>query len=118
MKTLKKSPNRLAVRIFRTTFAIKATIMKKRKEYPTIEEDGMIAAEPAMAYATRRTMPCISERMPFNYPKDYDPGIGPYNMKELNARIDKTEHDRNNPDKWIHVDDFWNAMRKEHLWLQ
>ena len=96
--------------------------MMGKKKYPiTEEEDGygcMTAAEPAAAYAIERAKPYLNERMAFDYPDDYDPGIGPYSTKEMNARIDKAEHDRSNPDKWIHVDDFWNAMRKEHLWLQ
>ena len=54
----------------------------------------------------------------FDYPADYDPGIGPYSIMEMNTRIDKAEHDRGNPDKWIRVDDFWSAMKKEHVWLQ
>ena len=85
------------------------------------EEDGlgcMTAAEPAVAYASTEDVQCLNANEAFDYPGDYDPGIGPYSMDEMNARIDTAEHDRNNPDKWIRVDDFWASMKKEHLWLQ
>ena len=59
----------------------------------------------------------LHEQRAFTYPKDYDPGIGPYSMKELNARIDRTEEDHGNPDNWIRVDNFWETMKKEHSWL-
>lgn len=65
-----------------------------------------------------QTAPYRDERVPFEYPIGYDPGIGPYSIKEMNERIDKVERDRNNPDRWVRVDDFWAAMQKEHLWLQ
>ena len=90
------------------------------KRYPVIEEENgscMMAEEPAVSYANMKES-CLSEGKAFDYPSDYDPGIGPYSMKELNARIDKAETDRMNPDKWIRVDDFWAEMQKIHLWLQ
>ena len=92
----------------------------KGKRYPVIEEENgscMMAEEPAVAYANMKES-CLSEGKAFDYPSDYDPGIGPYSMKELNARIDKAETDRMNPDKWVRVDDFWAEMQKIHLWLQ
>ena len=94
----------------------------EEKKYPAIEEEdgyGCLPAEdPAVAYASSPSTTPITEHMPFDYPADYDPGIGPYSIKELNERIDRVEADSKNPDKWIRVDDFWSAMQKEHLWLQ
>ena len=94
----------------------------EEKRYPTVEEeDGygcMTAEEPAVAYAANQAALSLNERILFEYPNDYDPGIGPYSIREMNERIDRVERDRNNPDKWVRVDDFWAAMRKEHLWLQ
>ena len=94
----------------------------EEKKYPAIEEEdgyGCLSAENSVvAYATSQSTPYINERMLFDYPSDYDPGIGPYSIKEMNERIDRVEADRSNPDKWIRVDDFWSALQKEHLWLQ
>ena len=97
--------------------------MMEEKKYPIIEEedsyDVMAAAEPAVAYAVNHQETLSQdERILFEYPKDYDPGIGPYSIKEMNERIDRAERDGNNPDKWVRVDDFWAAMQKEHVWLQ
>ena len=78
----------------------------------------MKAEDSAVAYASEQTMPSLNERVLFDYPADYDPGIGPYSIEEMNDRIDKVEADRSNPDKWIRVDDFWSTMQKEHLWLR
>lgn len=93
----------------------------EEKKYPTMEEeDGlgcMNAEESAVAYTQRNNVTFLNQEETFDYPQDYDPGFGPYSMEEMNARIDKAESDRDNPDKWIRVDDFWAAMRKEHLWL-
>ena len=75
-----------------------------------------IASEPAVDCAVS-VFPYLDERIVFGYPADYDPQVGPYTMEEVNARIAKTEHDRNNPDKWVRVDDFWAEMKKRHLWL-
>ena len=97
--------------------------MMEEKKYPVIEEencyDAMTAAEPAVAYAVNHQETLSQdERVLFEYPKDYDPGIGPYSIEEMNERIDRAERDGNNPDKWVRVDDFWAAMQKEHVWLQ
>lgn len=41
------------------------------------------------------------EQKSFDYPDNYDPGIGPYTLEELEARIDRTEEDADDPSKWI-----------------
>ena len=84
------------------------------------EEDGfgsINAAEPAVTYRQDEIGLYLDERVVFDYPIDCDPGIGPYTNEEMNARIDKAELDKNNPDSWVHIVDFWAAMQKEHLWL-
>ena len=65
----------------------------EEKRYPEIEEeDGVgMCCEPESGYAaadsgyanTVDTRDMISD--------DFDPGIGPYTMEELNARIDEAE---------------------------
>ena len=93
----------------------------EEKRYPVIEDvdDGScIAAEPAVAYTESPRVTYLNQEKPFDYPQDYDPGFGPYSVEEMNARIDKVELDRSNPERWIRVDDFWEAMQKEHLWLK
>ena len=94
----------------------------EEKKYPVVEEeDGygvMTAEEQAVADAASQKELFFNERNLFEYPKGYDPGIGPYTIQEMNERIDRVERDRNNPDKWVRVDDFWTAMQREHLWLQ
>ena len=90
------------------------------KKYPKTEEDGygaLSATEPAVAYASEGCQH-LQELEMIEYPDDYDPGIGPYSIEELNSRIERTEKDINDPSKWVHVDDFWAAMKREHPWLR
>lgn len=117
-------PNRLAVRNFVCNFAHHLTNTNnemEEKEYPKIEEEdgfgALTAAEPAVAYATN-AYSYHNQQKSFDYPDNYDPGIGPYTIEELEARIDRTEQDADDPSKWIWVDDFWSSMRKEHQWLR
>jgi hypothetical protein len=88
----------------------------KEKRNPIIEEDDscLTAAEPTTSCAMRSDSP-FNKNGVFDYPGDYDPGIGPYGLKEMNTRIDKTELDRTNPKKWIRVDDFMAEMQKIYL---
>lgn len=66
----------------------------KEKTYPTVEEEEGIGMcrEPEAGYAITssgcaNTMAGRSDMIS----DDFDPGIGPYSMEELNARIDEAE---------------------------
>ena len=105
----------------------------EEKKYPTIEEEdglgAMTAEEPAVAYAAKR--PASSEivylneeaekidRIPlgmFGFYTD-DPDVFEKRVAEIEADMDEVDAGIEDPEKWIQVDDFWAAMRKEHPWL-
>jgi len=89
----------------------------------------MVAAEPALAYATReRNSSGITymdeeaekiDRIPlgmFGFYTD-DPEVFERRVAEIEADMDEVEAGIEDPEEWIQVDDFWAAMRKEHPWL-
>ena len=105
----------------------------KEKKYPTIEEeDGfgvMTAAEPTAAYAAHpRSATCavhmgekdeITNRTPielFGFYTD-DPDVLEQRIAEIETDMDEVDAGIEDPEKWIEVNDFWAAMRKEHSWL-
>jgi hypothetical protein len=105
----------------------------EEKRYPVMEEeDGfgcMTAAEPAVAYATREFghsgITYVDEeaekidRIPletFGFYTD-DPEVFEQRVAEIEADMDEVDAGIEDPEKWIQVDDFWAAMRKEHPWL-
>lgn len=68
--------------------------MKEEKRYPVFEEEDGVGrcSEPPVGYAATgigltNTLYDEDDLLP----DDYDPGIGPYTMEELNARIDEAE---------------------------
>ena len=103
------------------------------KKYPIIEEDGssvMTAAEPAVAYASRDLGSSgityldeeaeKIERIPlgkFGFYTD-DPDVFEQRVAEMEADLDEVDAGIEDSEKWILVDDFWAAIRKEHPWLQ
>ena len=105
----------------------------EEKKYPIIEEeDGygvMTAAEPAMAYAMKS--PASSgivymndeaekiDRIPLGMFGFYtnDPEVFEQRVAEMEADMDEVDAGIEDPEKWIQVDDFWAALRKEHPWL-
>ena len=106
--------------------------MEDEKRYPVIdEEDGsdLKAEEPAAAYATKEVNPSgiayigdeaeKIDRIPlglFGFYTD-DPEVFEQRVAEIEADMDEVEAGIEDPEKWIQVDDFWAAMRKEHPWL-
>ena len=100
------------------------------KKYPILEDDGcMSAAEPAVAFATREQastgIAYVDEdaekidRIPlgmFGFYTD-DPEVFEQRVAEIEADMDEVDAGIEDPEKWIQVDDFWAAMRKEHPWL-
>ena len=94
------------------------------------EEDGSLtAAEPVIAYATREYghsgityMGEEAEKIEqiplgaFGFYTD-DPDVFEQRVAEIEADMDELDAGIEDPEKWIQVDDFWAAMRKEHPWL-
>ena len=89
----------------------------------------MTAAEPAVAYPTREYnhsgVTYMGEeaekidRIPlgaFGFYTD-DPEVFEQRVAEMEADLDEVDAGIEDPEKWIQVDDFWAAMRKEHPWL-
>ena len=105
----------------------------EEKKYPVMEEEngysGMTAAEPSVAYAMKR--PASSgivymneeaekiDRIPlgmFGFYTD-DPDVFEQRVAEIEADMDEVDAGIEDPEKWIQIDDFWAALRKEHPWL-
>ena len=66
----------------------------KEKRYPQFEEEGNagMCSEPPVGYAATESdrFNTIEDKSGM-IEDDFDPGIGPYTMDELNARIDEAE---------------------------
>lgn len=107
--------------------------MKEDNKYPKLEEEdsrySMTAAEPAVAYATREVGASaitymddeaeMIDRIPlgkFGFYTD-DPEVFEQRVAEIEADMDEIDAGIEDPEKWIQVDDFWAAMKKEHPWL-
>ena len=103
----------------------------EEKRYPKIEEEdgSFTAAEPVIAYATREYghsgityMGEEAEKIEqislgaFGFYTD-DPDVFEQRVAEIEADMDELDAGIEAPEKWIQVDDFWAAMRKEHPWL-
>ena len=98
-----------------------------KKRYPEIdEEDGMIGmcAEPPAGYAATGSgyVNSISDEDGM-LPDDYDPGIGPYTINELNARIDEAEvfiEKAENGDwsDWVSSEEMTARLYQQYPWLQ
>jgi len=96
------------------------------------EEDDfgcITAAEPAVTYATRELghsgITYVDEeaekidRIPlgtFGFYTD-DSEVFEQRVAEIEADMDEVDAGIEDPEKWIQVDDFWAAMRKEHSWI-
>lgn len=106
--------------------------MEDDKRYPIIDEEdgsGLKAEEPAVAYATKEMNSSgysylddeaeKIDRIPlglFGFYTD-DPEVFEQRVAEIEADMNEVDAGIEDPDKWIQVDDFWAAMRKEHPWL-
>ena len=56
-------------------------------------------------------------------PSDYDPGIGPYSMEELNARIDEAEAaiiraEQGDMSDWVTPEELDAELHRQFSWLR
>ena len=82
------------------------------------EEDDfgcITAAEPAVTYATREFGHSGITYVDEEAEKIDRIPLGTFG--EIEADMDEVDAGIEDPEKWIQVDDFWAAMRKEHSWL-
>ena len=100
------------------------------KRYPVIEEeDGscMKAEEPIVGYAATgsgyaNTIETLEDDEA-EVSDDWDPGIGPYSMEELNARIDEAEvfiekAERGDWSDWISSEEMTAQLFEKYPWLR
>ena len=100
----------------------------EEKRYPKLdeEENAGKVSEPVVEYAATGSgftgtteMECDDDPMMSD---DYDPGIGPYSMEELNARIDEAEAaiERANQgdwSDWVTSEEMTANLYKRFPWL-
>lgn len=97
----------------------------EEKKYPKLdeEENTGIASEPIVEYKATGSGyegaviddPIMSD--------DYDPGIGPYTMEELNARIDEAEvfiekAEKGDWSDWVSSEEMTARLYQQYPWLQ
>ena len=99
----------------------------KEKKYPVIEEeDGMFkCCEPAVGYAATGSgyTNTIESSDDYGISDDWDSGIGPYTMEELNARIDEAEvfiekAERGDWSDWVTNEEMDAELYREYPWLR
>jgi hypothetical protein len=96
------------------------------KKYPIHEEEGNVgrASEPIAEY--KATGSGYEEAVVDDDPvmsDDYDPGIGPYTMEELNARIDEAEvfiekAEKGDWSDWVTEEQSRANLYSKYPWLQ
>ena len=98
----------------------------EEKRYPVFDEEEGIGkcCEPAVGYAATGsgyayTLANDDDMLP----DDYDPGIGPYTMEELNARIDEAELAIDRAEKgderdWITAEEMDAELYRMFPWLR
>ena len=101
----------------------------KEKKYPEIEEeDGMLkCCEPAVGYATAEsgyadTIESSNDEI-VEVADTWDPGIGPYTMEELNARIDEAEvfigkAEKGDWSDWVTEENSRANLYRKYPWLR
>ena len=104
----------------------KTTCVMEEKEYPTFDEEENVGKvnEPVVEYkatgsgyegAVVDDDPIMSD--------DYDPGIGPYTMEELNARIDEAEvfiekAEKGDWSDWVSSEEMTARLYQQFPWLR
>lgn len=98
----------------------------KEKKYPIPEEEGNVgmASEPVAEY--KATGSGYEEAVVDDDPvmsDGYDPGIGPYTMEELNARIDEAEvfiekAEKGDWSDWVTEEQSRANLSSKYPWLQ
>ena len=96
------------------------------KRYPEIEEEEGIGkcCEPEAGYAA--TGSGYINTLTMNdcmLPDDYDPGVGPYTIEELNARIDEAEvyiaqAEKGNWSNWVTSEEMDTELYRRYPWLR
>lgn len=88
-----------------------------------IETKDNIVSEPAGAVALDYDYPALMEedlsRVPLGQYGFYtnDPIEFEQRVNSIEAALDEVDAGIDDPQKWVQVDDFMAAMRKEHPWL-
>ena len=98
----------------------------EEKRYPNIEEeDGVgMASEPPVGYnATESSYTNTCSDEVEILPENFDPGIGPYTMEELNSRIDEAEAfiaqaEQGDWSNWISEEQSLANLYTKYPWLR
>ena len=102
-------------------------IKMAKNRYPEYdEEDGLVGmcSEPPASYTATGSgyVNSLSDEEGM-LPDDYDPGIGPYTMDELNARIDYAEEliaqaEKGDYSNWVTSEEMDAELYREFPWLR
>ena len=102
----------------------------KEKKYPILDEEENVgmSCEPIVDYQASNSgfNGTAIEAEPNDdpmIPDDYDSGIGPYSLEELNARIDEAETfiekaERGDWSDWVTEDQSRANLYSKYLWLR
>ena len=101
----------------------------EEKKYPSFDEEentGMVC-EPPVGYAATgsgyvNTVDDMEENETV-IPDDWDPGVGPYTMEELNARIDEAEAaieraEHGDWSDWVTSEEMGRSLYAKFPWLR
>ena len=97
------------------------------KKYLIFEEDETVdmCCEPVVSYAATGSGYANTTVEPEDcvMSDDYDPGVGPYTMEELNARIDEAEvfiekSERGDWSDWVTSKEMDAELYKNYPWLR
>ena len=100
--------------------------MEEEKRYPVFEEEDGVGkcCEPPVGYAATGSgyTNTLSDEDGM-LPDDYDPGIGPYTMEELYARIDEAElalerAEQGDESDWVTAEEMDAEMYRMFPWLK
>ena len=88
------------------------------EEIKNIELQSDSVSEPAVAMAIENHTGMVSVHDEID-DLDWDrmPIFGPKTVEEAIARVDQAWADRNDPNKWIRIDDLHAELKKRHPWL-
>ena len=123
---LRKSCKDLDLSEISSIFAPKTKNMEEENRYPVFEEEDGISkcCEPPVGYAATGSgfAHTLSDEDGM-LPDDYDPGIGPYSMEELNARIDEAEvyiaqAERGDWSNWVTNEEMDAELYSKYPWLR
>ena len=105
----------------------KKTRVMEEKRYPVLDEEENIdmCCEPEVGYAATGSgyANTIEASDDYGISDDWDPGIGPYTMEELNARIDEAEvfiekAERGDWSDWVTEEQSRANLYRKYPWLR